>query len=196
MTAEHSLGKPDQTPDTETVNHLKDQLKAVWQQLPVEQKATMAIELLEDVMAGEESVTFREALDRRWPVTSESIHGTFALLTITHNDLEEIGLLEDEIKLFDEEKLRELSSEIRNHYVVQGFWEELKYHTAHFLGESATTPDQWEKSFLWLHSAPSRRLFRKRLEPPSLIASHQPRAAGSAPPVSQLGLNNSLRCDI
>lgn len=142
MTAEHSLGKPEQTPDTETVNHLKDQLKAVWRQLPDEQKATMAIELLDDVMGGVERPSFREALDRRWPVTSKSIHATFALLTITHDDLEEIGLVEDEIKLFDEEKLQELSTDIRHHYVVQGFWEELKYHTAHFLGESAPTPDR------------------------------------------------------
>lgn len=141
MTAEHSPEKPDQT-FSESVVHLKDQLKAVWRQLPNEEKATIAVELLEDVMAGEEGLSFREALDKRWPVTSNSIHATFALLTITHDDLAEIGHVEDEIKLFDEEKLRELSSEIRHHYVVQGFWEELKYHTAHFLGESTTAPDQ------------------------------------------------------
>lgn len=141
MTAEHSPEKPGQTLDSESVAQLKDQLKAVWQQLPDEQKATMAIELLEGVMAGEERPSFREAVDRRWPVTSQSIHATFALLTITHDDLAEIGLVEDEICLFDEEKLWELSSEIRHHYVIQGFWEELKYYTAQFLGESATTPD-------------------------------------------------------
>lgn len=142
MTVERSLQKPDQSLDAESISHLKDQLKAVWQQLPDEDKAAMATELLEDVMTGEESISFREAVDRRWPVTSQSIHATFALLTITHNDLVEIGLVEDEIKLFDEDKLQELSNNIRDHYVIHGFWEELKYHTAHFLGESTTTPDQ------------------------------------------------------
>lgn len=134
MTTERSAEKPDQTLDSESVAHLKDQLQAIWQQLPDEQKATIAIQLLEDVMSGEEKLSFREALDKRWPVTSESIYRTFALRTITPDDLEEIGLVEDEIQCFDADKLQELSNEIRHHYVVQGFWEELKYHTAHFLG--------------------------------------------------------------
>ncbi len=125
--------KPDQTPDSEFVNQLKDQLRTVWEQLPDEEKAKMAVELLEDMEEGERR-SFREALDTRWPISSESIPATFALLMITPNDLEQIGLDEEEIGLFDDAKLREMSLDIRHHYVVQGFWEELKYHTNHFLG--------------------------------------------------------------
>ncbi|MAT96387.1 MAG: hypothetical protein CL608_04520 [Anaerolineaceae bacterium] len=93
----------------------------------------MAVELLEDLEEGER-VSFRETFDTRWPITSESVPATFALIMITPDDLEQIGLVEDEIELFNEEKLREMSLGIRNHYVSHGFREELKYHTNHFLG--------------------------------------------------------------
>ncbi len=132
--------KPDQTPDSEFVNQLKDQLKTAWEQLPDGEKVTMAVELLGDLEEGERR-SFREALDTRWPITSESTPATFALLMITPDDLEQIGLDEEEIGLFDEEKLREMSLDIRNHYVVHGFWEELKYHTTHFIG-SLRKPNQ------------------------------------------------------
>jgi hypothetical protein len=133
MTAEHSPVKPDQTTDSEFVNQLKDQLKTAWEQLPDEAKVTMALELLEDMEEGAR-LSFRETFDTSWPTTSESVPATIALLMITPNDLEQIGLDEEEIGLFDEEKLREMSLNIRHHYVVQGFWEELKYHATHFLG--------------------------------------------------------------
>lgn len=136
MTAENCSKKPVQIPDSENRNQLQNQLSAVWEQLAEEDRVIMAIELLAD-MGNEERLIFQEALDSRWPITSDSMPATFALLTITPDDLQQIGLVEDEIKLFDEAKLKELSTEIRNHYVAQGFWEELKYHTTHYLGEAA-----------------------------------------------------------
>ncbi|MBK8903080.1 MAG: hypothetical protein IPM53_17960 [Anaerolineaceae bacterium] len=133
MSAENFSSKPEQIPDSEFVNQLKDQLRATWEKLPDGEKATMAIELLKD-MEEVERLSFRETLDARWPITSESVPATFALINITPDDLEQIGLDEEEIEFFDESKLQEMSTEIRDHYVVQGFWEELKYHTNHFLG--------------------------------------------------------------
>lgn len=118
----------------QSVNHLIDQVRVAWEQLPDEQKAIKIIELLENVIVEDKRQAFRETLDKHWPVNSNSIHATFALITITQEDLEEIGLIEDEAKFFDAEKLRELSMDIRDHYVNQGFFEELKYHTNHFLG--------------------------------------------------------------
>lgn len=133
MTAENATEKQSHTLGGESVNQLKDQLKAIWEQLPDEDKATMALELIE-AFVEEERLSFREALDIRWPITSESLPATFALLTITPDDLAQIGLVEEDIELFDDDKLQEMSTDIRDHYVVQGFWEELKYHTNHFLG--------------------------------------------------------------
>ena len=140
MTAEHSQAKPDQTPNPESANQLRDGLRTLWKQLPDEEKATMAVELLED-LEERDSLSFREAFDTKWPVTSESVPATFALIMITPDDLAQIGLEEDEIGMFDQGKLQEMSTEIRDHYVVQGFWEELKYHTNHFLGD-LQKPDQ------------------------------------------------------
>ena len=100
----------------------------------------MAVELLDDMEEGER-LSFRETLDTKWPITSESVPATFALLMITPDDLAQIGLDEEEIKIFDDEQLQKMSAEIRHHYVVQGFWEELKYHTIHFLGD-LRKPDQ------------------------------------------------------
>lgn len=133
MTAENVIERQGQTLDGESVNQLKDQLKATWEKLPDEDKATVALELIETLVEGER-LLFREALDIRWPITSESLPATFALLTITPDDLAQIGLVEEDIELFDDDKLQEMSTDIRDHYVVQGFWEELKYHTNHFLG--------------------------------------------------------------
>lgn len=142
MTAEHSQENLDQTPDSESVNHLKDQLRTMWEQLPDEEKTMLAIELLEDMEEGER-LSFRKALDTRWPVTSDSIPAAFGLIMITPGDLDQIGLVEGEIELFDDEQLQKMSAEIREHYVVQGFWEELKYHTMHFLG---SLPNHDQKS--------------------------------------------------
>lgn len=93
----------------------------------------MAVTLLEDLEERERHL-FREVFDAKWPITSESVPATFALIKITPSDLAQIGLDEEEIMFFDESRLQEMSTEIRDHYVVQGFWEELKYHTTHFLG--------------------------------------------------------------
>lgn len=93
----------------------------------------MAVELLEDMEEGER-LSIREAIDTSWPITSESVPATFALIMITPDDLAQINLDEEEIKLFNDEKLQEMSLDIRNHYIIHGFWEELKYHTTHFLG--------------------------------------------------------------
>ena len=140
MTAENAAEKLDQTPDSESANQLKDQLKETWEQMQDDDKDTMALELIETLVE-EERLSFREALDIRWPITSESLPATFALLTITPDDLVQIGLVEEDIELFNDDKLQEMSTEIRDHYVVQGFWEELKYHTIHFLS-SLRKPNQ------------------------------------------------------
>lgn len=133
MTVEHSRQKPDQLPVVDSANQLKDQLRATWEQIPDEDKEMIALELLE-ALEEERRRSLREAIDIRWPITSDSIPATFALILISPDDLAQIGLVEDEIELFDDDKLRQMSTDIRDHYVVQGFWEELKYHTVHFLG--------------------------------------------------------------
>lgn len=133
MAAENFSRKPEQIPDSEFVNQTKDKLRTAWEQLPQEEKATIAVELLEDLEEGER-VSFREAFDTRWPITSESVPATFALIMIKPDDLAQMGVDEEEIELFNDESLREMSLDIRNHYVVHGFWEELKYHANHFLG--------------------------------------------------------------
>jgi len=135
MSAEHSHKESKQMPDSEPVQHLKSQLKTAWKELPDEHKAAMALELMKDLMEGEDRLTFRETIDRQWPVRSESVHATFALLTITHDDLRQIGLDDEQASLIGDDKLSEMSEDIRDHYVVQGFWEELKYHITHVLDE-------------------------------------------------------------
>ena len=133
MTVEHPRQKSEQLPVVESANRLKDQLRAVWEQIPDEAKATLAVELLKD-LEERERLSFRVAFDTRWPIASESVPATFALISISPDDLAQIGLVEEEIERFDDDKLRQMSTDIRDHYVAHGFWEELKYHTAHFLG--------------------------------------------------------------
>lgn len=140
MTVENFSRTPDQVPDLEFISQLQEQLKVAWEQLPDTEKASTAVMLLEDLEERERHL-FREAFDTKWPITSESVPATFALIKITPDDLAQIGLDEEEITFFDESRLQEMSTEIRDHYVVQGFWEELKYHTTHFLG-SFRKPDQ------------------------------------------------------
>lgn len=124
-----------QSVDTELTNHLRDQLRATWEQVPAEEKSTVLLDLMES-MTENERLSFQEAFFTKWPTTSANIPANFALMMITPDDLKQINLDEEEIERFNKEELRELSFNIRHHYVVQGFWEELKYHTAHFLGES------------------------------------------------------------
>ena len=99
MSVEHRPEQPKLSPDAQRLLQLKEQLTTSWQELPAEHKASMALVLVEDLMESEYRLWFREALDTRWPVTSGTIHNGFALIQVSTDDLQEIGLDEAEIAL-------------------------------------------------------------------------------------------------
>jgi len=58
-------GEPLNEP--EALLHLKEQLFDAWHQLPGEHQATIALALVDDVMAGEQGPWMREAIALQWP---------------------------------------------------------------------------------------------------------------------------------
>jgi hypothetical protein len=70
---------------------------------------------------------FREAIDTRWPVKPKSLHATFALVSLSHDDLRRAHLDEAELAQLSDDDLVEIAGTVRNHFVQDVFWEEVEY---------------------------------------------------------------------
>lgn len=129
MSAEQSTEKPQMSSDPETLLSLKEVLLTIWQQLPPEHQASMAMVMLESLINGQYRQWIREAIDLRWPVTPDAFPDTFGLVQLSFDDLRRVQFDEDEIAQLDEQDLRAIAVTMRNHYVHDLFWYELRYVT-------------------------------------------------------------------
>ncbi len=66
-------GRP--TPEPKELHRIKDELVALWEQLPAEHQATMALVLLDWVMQTEMGAWLKEAVAIKWPDEDESKGG-------------------------------------------------------------------------------------------------------------------------
>ncbi len=101
-----------------------------------------ALDLIQDVMESDAGLPFREELDNRWPVKRASLPATFALLTITREDLVEAHVNQAEMSLLADEDLATIGQTMRDHYVHDLFWPELEYHLTAILETKQTRSPQ------------------------------------------------------
>lgn len=55
-----------QIPDPQELHRIKDELVSLWEQLPAEHQATMALVLIDRVMQGEWGAWLKEAIAIKW----------------------------------------------------------------------------------------------------------------------------------
>lgn len=114
---------------------IQDQITVLWNLLPESQQAIFALTLISWLMEGEQKHQFREAIDERWPVTTDTIYATFGLIQLTRQDLIRAHFNGAEISLLSDEDLTTIAQTMRDHYVHDVFWPELEYVTTAVLEE-------------------------------------------------------------
>ena len=119
----------------ESISVAKEQLLAIWEALPNEHKATIALLLVNNVMEGEYQFWLQQAIAFRWPLKTEHLELAYPHFEISEQDLHRAHLDEAEIARLAPEHLRQIGAIMRNHYIHDVFWPEMQ-HVAHVVLES------------------------------------------------------------
>jgi hypothetical protein len=127
MAAERPVASSPKEAEAEIVTKIKDTILTQWRKLPVLEQKETALELLDEVMTSQYVSAFREAIDTRWPVKPKSLHATFALVRLDHEDLQRAHLDEAELAELSDDDLMEIAGTVRNHFVQDVFWDEVEY---------------------------------------------------------------------
>jgi hypothetical protein len=127
MAAERPVASSPKEAEAEIVTKIKDTILTQWRKLPVSEQKETALDLLDEVMSSQYVSAFREAVDSRWPVKAKSIHATFVLVSLNHDDLQRAHLDEAEITQLNDDDLVEIAGIVRNHFVQDVFWDEVEY---------------------------------------------------------------------
>jgi hypothetical protein len=127
MAAERPVASSPKEAEAEIVTKIKDTILTQWRKLPVSDQKETALDLLDEVMSSQYASAFREAIDTRWPVKPKSLHATFALVSLDHEDLQRAHLDEAEMAELSDDDLMEIAGTVRNHFVQDVFWDEVEY---------------------------------------------------------------------
>jgi hypothetical protein len=127
MAAERPVESSPKEAEAEIVTKIKDSILTQWQKLPVSEQKETALDLLDEIMSSQYMPEFREAVDTRWPVKPKSLHTTFALVSLDHDDLQRAHLDEAKLAQLSDDDLVEIAGTVRNHFVQDVFWDEVEY---------------------------------------------------------------------
>jgi hypothetical protein len=127
MSAERPVASSPKESEAEIVTEIKGSILTQWQKLPISEQKETALDLLDEVMTSQYVSAFREAVDSRWPGKPKSLHATFALVSLDHDDLQRAHLDEAEITQLNDDDLVEIARTVRNHFVQDVFWDEVEY---------------------------------------------------------------------
>jgi hypothetical protein len=112
----------------------KDRLLVEWSLLPPEHQATMLLVLLNTVMQTDLAEWVSNALIIRSSLAQE-LQRPLTFPLVTRDELTALPLTDEQLALFTESDLTEISRRMHNHYQQDLFWEELAFHTHQILAE-------------------------------------------------------------
>ncbi len=121
MNSERGLTDPEQ------ILKLKDELLERFGQLPAEHQATMALVVIEVVMAGELGEWLREAIALRWPRQTDIGEGLFPVTAVSRDGLKEMHFSDEEIAQLTEEDMNRIARMMQDHYVNDLFWDDFEF---------------------------------------------------------------------
>ena len=103
------------------------EIQALWQQLPEEHQVSLVLQLTSDIMSGVYRPYLRHAMMQQWPVRPEEFPVAFPRFEITEDDLLNAYLDEEDIVELTPAHLEEMADTMRNHYIHDLFWPELRH---------------------------------------------------------------------
>lgn len=123
MSAENSHGEPRPGIDPEAIVGLKEELDAIWVQLPAEHQASMALVLFDVVQGSEWGPWLREGLEQRLLLDTAQQDKTISVVSINAAYLKRAGLSDDEIAQLGKRGIQMLADEIGDIFEVDhSFW--------------------------------------------------------------------------
>ena len=117
-----------------------EQVQAIWQALSTEHKVALALNFVDEIMAGEYRPYFLYLKAQKWPLKTEEMESAYPRIEITERDLVRANLDEEEIAQLTPEDRQQMSHIMRSHYIHDLFWPEVR-HLARIFVE-ATNSDE------------------------------------------------------
>ena len=117
--------KPEAATGPEAILKLKDGLLGLWQQLPPEHQATMALVLLIEVIEGEWGPWLNEALELGVASEPNPRYKPFLVTSVCRADLEEC-FSPDEVAQFDDNDMKRLADTMGDWYLDESYWHDLE----------------------------------------------------------------------
>lgn len=100
MSAENPRQSPGPLQEAGSILATKEELLSSWKKLPDEHKATMALVLVTDIMAGDYRTWLQSAMATKWPLQTGQLEVAYPHLDITKDDLRRVQFDEEEIDRF------------------------------------------------------------------------------------------------
>ena len=103
------------------------QIETLWRQLPETHQVSLVLRLADGIMNDVYRPYLRHAMTQQWPVRPAEFHVAFPRFEITEDDLLNAYLDEEDVVQLTPEHLEEMADTMRNHYIHDLFWPELRH---------------------------------------------------------------------
>lgn len=103
------------------------QIQALWQELPDAHQVALALKLVGSILESPYRPYFRHAMTQQWPIRPTEFAVAFPKFEITEDDLLNAYLDEEDTVQLTAEHCQEIAETMRNHYIHDLFWPELRH---------------------------------------------------------------------
>jgi len=103
------------------------QLKTLWRRLPAEQQVTLGLHFVETILKGNYRQYFLHVNAKKHLLKTTELESAYPTIEISEADLRQANLDHREIAQLEIEDRRTMAETIRNHYIYDLFWPELRH---------------------------------------------------------------------
>lgn len=103
------------------------QLQTLWRQLPAEQQVALGLRFVEIILNGEYRQHFLYMNAKKHLLKTTELENAYPTVHISEADLRQANLDHREIAQLGIEDRKKMAETIRNHYIYDLFWPELRY---------------------------------------------------------------------
>ena len=114
-------------PSAREAGTLHDKFRNLWNGFPSDAKARVALDLVQEVLAGENGRFVRDVLLSQLGKETKQTGNLLGGLTVKRSDLLQTSLSEGMVATLTDEDLDRIAAKMREHYYREVFWDELEY---------------------------------------------------------------------